>query len=233
MRAFNPQPLACTVWRAVEAQHLVSTMPLVDNNLDDQRVLEEILDASKPPVPPSARHLHWLLATPFRYPPHPTGSRFRGRYDPGTFYGAFERRTALAEFGFWRWRFIRDSTGLNTQRAHPIGVFEADIAIDAVDLRASPWAGQAEQWTHPHDYHATQAFAQAAREANVGCIVYESVRDPQRGGCVAVLRPEAFLAGQQPQTQTWYLTVTATQAIFQQADAAHAFDFSVWMDGEG
>ena len=86
------------VWRAVEAQHVAATMALVDS-LEEQQALERILDDTKPPVPPAARKLHWLLFTPFRYPPPPGGSRFRGPNDPGVFYGADEIRTACAELG--------------------------------------------------------------------------------------------------------------------------------------
>ena len=69
------------LWRAVEAQHVVSTRVLVDT-LDEQAELERLLDAAKPAIehPPA---LHWLLYTPFRYPPLPSGSRFRGPAEPG------------------------------------------------------------------------------------------------------------------------------------------------------
>ena len=62
-----------------------STMALVDT-LDEQHVLERLLDDGKPPVPDGRRALHYLLFTPFRYPPPPGGSRFRGPNDPGVFY---------------------------------------------------------------------------------------------------------------------------------------------------
>ena len=66
-------------WRAVEAQHRVATLRLARGNLDDQRLLEDILDAAKPPAASAADDLHWLLATPFRYRPPLGGSRFRAR----------------------------------------------------------------------------------------------------------------------------------------------------------
>jgi len=53
----------------VEAQHTASTMRLVDS-LEEQASLELVLEESKPPLPPEARRLHYLLATPFRYRPH-------------------------------------------------------------------------------------------------------------------------------------------------------------------
>ena len=45
------------LWRGVEAQHVVATMRLADS-LGEQRVLEELLEASKPPLPPEARGRH-------------------------------------------------------------------------------------------------------------------------------------------------------------------------------
>ena len=61
-------------WRVVEAQHEASTMKLVDGP-EEQRLLEQLLEAAKPPLPAAAHGLHYLLATPFRYPPLPGGSR--------------------------------------------------------------------------------------------------------------------------------------------------------------
>ena len=78
-------PFAPDLWRAVEAQHKIATMVLVDT-LDEQALLESLLDQSKPPLPEPLRRLHWLLFTPFRYPPLPTGSRFRGPAEAGVFY---------------------------------------------------------------------------------------------------------------------------------------------------
>ena len=91
------------VWRLVEAQHRVSTLKLVDD-LAEQALLEEIIEESKPPVPPECRHLDYLLATPFRYgAAYPRGSRFRraGR-TLGVFYAAEAPRTAVAEMAFYR-----------------------------------------------------------------------------------------------------------------------------------
>ena len=109
-------------------------MALVDS-LDEQQALERILDDAKPPVPTGARKLHWLLFTPFRYPPPPGGSRFRGPNDPGVFYGADEVRTACAELGYWRWRHLNESPALAAMPVKPQTVFRAQLATLAVDLR--------------------------------------------------------------------------------------------------
>jgi hypothetical protein len=98
------------LWRAVEAQHIASTLRLVAN-VEEQHLLERLLDQSKPPLPPQTADLHYLLATPFRYS-SPIGSRFRAAADSGIWYGAEAQRTACAELGFWRWRFLIDSAAL-------------------------------------------------------------------------------------------------------------------------
>ena len=124
--ASEARPWSGKGWRAVEAQHRVATMMLVHGDLDDQSLLEDILEESKPVLPREAVGLHWLLATPFRYwPKPPSGSRFRARTDPGVFYGADEEMTACAECGYWRLRFWLDSEGLAGREASiPITLFE-------------------------------------------------------------------------------------------------------------
>ena len=80
----------------VEAQHRISTRKLVDSDRE-QAVLEQLLESAKPPVPPASNLLHYLLFTPFRYPPLPNGSRFGTRWDRGIWYGAETLATAFAE----------------------------------------------------------------------------------------------------------------------------------------
>ena len=193
------------LWRAVEAQHVVSTRVLVDT-LDEQAELERLLEAAKPAVerPPA---LHWLLYTPFRYPPLPGGSRFRGPADPGVWYGAEQLRTACAELGYWRWRFLVASPQLEALAARPQSVFRARLRGDAIDLRAPPFAASHVTWTDPDDYTGCQALARAAREAGVVIIRYESVRDPQHAGCGAVLSVAAFAGPEPTELQTWLLEV--------------------------
>jgi hypothetical protein len=223
--ASSVQTAQLRLWRAVEAQHLVSTTLLVDT-LDEQTLLERLLEDSKPGLPIETARLHWLLFTPFRYPPLPQGSRFRAVADPGVFYGAAEIRTACAELGFWRWRFLLDSPKLDRIDAKAQTVFLSQIKGSGVDLRLPPWAGRA-QWTAPDDYSACQTFAKAARQAGVAFIRYESVRDPQRAVCAAVLHPQAFTHKQPLETQTWLLTVTRARVFWRKDSVleADAFEF--------
>ena len=220
------------VWRAVEAQHVVATAALVDT-LDEQHLLERLLDESKPAVPPAARRLHWLLFTPFRYPPPPGGSRFRGAADPGVLYAADEIRTACAELGYWRWRHLADTPALAAMPTKPQTLFRAAIATSCVDLRKPPFARDRAAWARPDDYAACQEFARVAREAGVGAIRYESVRDPQAGGCAAVLSPAAFAKPRPQEQQTWMLSVTRERVVWQRTgvlqDDEFEFSAAAWV----
>lgn len=219
------------VWRAVEGQHAVATMALVDS-LAEQHALERILDAGKPPVPPDAAHLHYLLFTPFRYAPPPGGSRFRAPTDPGVFYAADAVRTACAELGYWRWRHLTDSPTLAAMPIRPQTVFRVKLAARTVDLRRPPFDADRTEWTDPSDYSACQRFGGIAREAGVEAIRYASVRDPQRGGNCAVLAWSAFAHPAPVEAQTWSLAVTRERVVWQRTDAltpdAHEFVAGAW-----
>lgn len=209
-------------WRAVEAQHKVATMGLVHGSLDAQSVLEEILEEAKPLLPPNAEGLHWLLSTPFRYAPLPGGSRFRRRQDTGLFYGAEERETACAESGYWRLRFWTDSAFLSGRpKAVQLTLFEFHGAtVHAIDLSLPPLVAQRDRWMHPTDYSHTQALADAARQAGLEVIRYESVRNPG-GRCLAILSPDVFRAVQEPyrhQQQSWTLHINPPHQIVWQRD---------------
>ena len=71
------RPLSGRAWRVVESQHLFSTRKLVDSDAE-QALLEELIEEVKPPTGVPAG-LHYLLFTPFRYPPLRHGSRFGTR----------------------------------------------------------------------------------------------------------------------------------------------------------
>lgn len=105
----SAQPAAGRCWRIVEAQHQISTMKLTDNAAE-QKLLEHLLESTKPPIPPECGDLHFLLFTPFRYGPYPRGSRFRrAGFTRGVFYGAEAPETAIAEVCFYRLLFFHES----------------------------------------------------------------------------------------------------------------------------
>jgi RES domain len=213
--------LSAELWRGVEAQHLVATMRLVDNAAE-QRVLEELLERSKPALPPGAERQHYLVFTPFRYR-SPVASRFRRAHDPGVWYGAEELRTACAEVAYWKWRFLMDSAALAgsaLQTEHTF--FKARARGRAIDLSAAPWKAAARAWTHKSDFRECQALAEAARERDLGWIRYAAVR--AGGFCGAVLKPAALSLVAPFAQQTWACKTRAAGAWLQRA-GGERYDF--------
>lgn len=210
---FNAVPWHGSGWRAVEAQHKNATMALVHGRLDDQAVLEDIIEAVKPRRPPETDGLDFLLWTPFRYQsPPPAGSRFRGRQDPGVFYGAEDITTACAEAGYWRFRFLVDSEGLAAQPCTmPMTVFEFHGATESLlDLTRPPLVSRRDEWIRPHDYAATQVLANDCRNSSIEVIRSESVRNSPEGRCLTILTPAVFRAakaGHPMRTQSWSLYI--------------------------
>ena len=229
--ASRSRPWADTVWRVVESQSHVSTMKLVDD-LRDQHLLERIVDDTKPTMPPACAGLHCLLATPFRYAPDPTGSRFRWAGQPeGCFYGSQRIETAVAELAFYRLLFFAEAPGM----ARPINALEHTgfsvraAAAAALDLRTPPLDHDRARWTDPTDCGACQDLADTAREAAIGAIIHRSVRDPAGGTNVALLRPDILLSTEPAERRTWRLLVGRTKVqAFPAIGDALEFTIAAW-----
>jgi hypothetical protein len=214
-------------WRIVEAQHVVSTMALVDT-LEEQALLEQVLEDSKPRVPEDCRDLHYLLFTPFRYgAPYPRGSRFRRvGVTPGVFYASMQSTTAVAEMAFWRLLFYAESPA-TPWPANPGEYTAFSVRFSAgkgLDLTRPPLNRDAEKWTDPTDYSHCQALADAARSAQVQVLRYQSARAP--GLNVALLTCAAFASREPNDLHRWRIQVGATgvRAIREFGDERIAFD---------
>ena len=228
--ASEARPGEGIAWRTVESQHIAATRRIVDSQRE-QTVLEEILEASKPAYQAGSEHLHYLLKTPFRYPPSPHGSRFRRpQSGTGVFYGAESIRTSLAEFSYWRRRFFTRSPGTPLPRnPENLTVFNVHYHSErGLDLTQPPLNRDHPRWTHPSDYSATWALADSARAADIQVIRYRSVRDPQPGFNLALLTPKAFAKPHPLSTQAWGLYLGETEShCFDLTDRSHAFTFPV------
>jgi hypothetical protein len=206
---------------------VVSTMALVDS-LEEQALLEQVLDDSKPAVPEECRHLHYLLFTPFRYgAPYPRGSRFRrAGLTPGVFYASLQTMTAVAEMAFWRLIFYAESPE-TPWPANPGEYTAFSVRFSTgkgLDLTRAPLDRDADQWTHPTDYSECQALADAARSALVQALRYQSARAP--GLNVALLSCAAFASRGPDEHQRWrlHLGPTGARAIREFGDERIAFD---------
>lgn len=196
-----------TLWRVVEDQAKASTMRLTDT-LDEQRILEESLERSKPPIPRECARLDYLLATPFRYAPYPRGSRFRRADQPeGVFYASEAVETAVAEAAFYRLLFFAESPETRLP-SRPVQhtAFSVSARTDRlIDLTAPPLDRDEAVWTHKTAYAPCQELADAARAAAIDALRYRSVRDPEQRANVALLSPRAFGSPRPRSRQTWHI----------------------------
>jgi len=222
------RPLSGTCWRLVEAQHKVSTLKLVDT-VEEQALLEELVEATKPTLPSECDGLHYLLATPFRYGAvYPMGSRFRrAGLTEGVFYAAEAPQTAVAELVFWRLLFFAESpdTPWPANAAEYTAFSAAYGTRKAIDLTRGKLAKDHAQWTHLTDYAACQALAETARAAKLEIIRYRSVRDPNQGHNLALLTPRAFSRPKPIAQQTWRVRLSAAgaQALCEQPKSGITF----------
>lgn len=225
--ASEARRLAGRCWRVVEAQHIVSTLKLVDT-LDEQLALEEWLEESKPPVPPECRNLHYLLWTPFRYDaPYPSGSRFRrAGFTAGIFYGSDTVRTAVAEMAFHRLLFFAESPDMPWPvNASEYSAFMVRFRTGAgIDLTTAPLSRDGPRWMHPTDYSACQELADNARAAGIEVVRYASARTDGRN--VALLICHAFSCKEPLDRQVWrlHLGPAGVRAICDHPDERHGFD---------
>jgi hypothetical protein len=214
------------LWRGVEAQHRVATMRLVDSTAE-QELLEQLLESSKPPLPPQSQGLHYLLSTPFRYSsPYP--SRYRPAHEPGIWYGADEAETVAAELAYWRWKFLVESDGLrDAQLVTEHTFFQAQFRGVELDLTAPPWVALRDILRHGEDYSVCHRLAREVRERTAPAIAalrYESAR--REGGlCEAVLTPRALSLPALHLQQTWVCKTTRKLVMFRHDDEALEYPF--------
>ncbi len=202
----------------VEAQHITSTLKLVDN-LDEQSVLEEVLEGSKPLVPVECQHLCYLFAGPFRYgSAYPYGSRFRrAGFTAGVYYASEYSSTAIAEIIFYRMLFFIESPGTPwPTNATDYSAIEAAFQTSAmVDLTNEPYLSQHDQnsWTDCNSYEACQALAEKIRDAGGEVIRYLSVRDPQQGKNLALLSGSLFTKPDPVGQESWRIKLSNQGAV--------------------
>lgn len=211
----NTSHRAGVCWRAVEAQHINSTMKLVDNPEEQER-LEQLLETSKPPYPKDCEGLHYLLFTPFRYRPHKRGSRFRraGQID-GVYYASEHRHTAMAEMAYHSCLFYADSpkTPLPDNPVQHTMFSVSYKTSKAIDLTGPPLNADEKLWLNPSDYTACQQLADEARKANIQLLKSFSVRCPNNGKNISLLSCTAFQSKEPEQTQTWHIAVQPEQVV--------------------
>lgn len=173
----------------VESQEMVASLEIV-SSLEKQAVLEEMLEReSKPGYPPGTAHLHYLLSSPFRYPPLAYGSRFGGCFEPSLFYGGTSERTTLCESAFYRFFFYYDMETPplhgTLQSQHTLFKFHYQTLF-GVKLQQAPFDSFQDMLRDPVSYQATQALGSAMRQAGIKGFEYRSARDRDGGINIAL-----------------------------------------------
>jgi hypothetical protein len=204
----NLRRLAVKAIRIVEAQHKNSTRKLVDSDAE-QEVLEQLLDASKPPAPvPAPKKQHYLLSTPFRYPPLRHGSRFGRRHERAIWYGSKSLSTALAEVAYYRLLLVQGSEAKLTPLHVELTSFAAAMrSHKAVDLTSTPFEAHARELASPTHYGATQELGSAMREDGVEMFLFASARCPEKGINVGAFVPTVFAGDKLTDERRWSCTV--------------------------
>lgn len=212
----NLRTLEATPWRVVESQQRISTRQLVDSDAE-HAVLEALVEESKPRVGEDAAfaRLHYLLFSPFRYPPLLHGSRFGRPDQPSLWYGAEAVETALAEAAYYRLVLFEGTAADLLPNRVAMSAFQAAVrSSKAVDLTAPPFDAHAGRITSRTDYAQSQRLGSDMREDGVELFRYPSARDPGRGACVALFTPRAFQRKRPlAPPRTWYCTVTANRDV--------------------
>ncbi len=168
--------LRLTPWRAVEAQHQVSTRKLV-GSAAEQELLEDLIEAAKPPDR-SAGRLHYLLSTPFRYPPLRRGSRFGARHERGIWYGSESIVTAFADVAYYRLVFLDGTRADLGTVTTPLTAFRVQMrSARGVDLTLPPFDAHRRAIASPVRYTTTHELGAAMRAAGVELFRYPSARD--------------------------------------------------------
>ena len=201
------RPLRARPFRAVESQHLISSRKLVDSD-DEQRVLEELIERNKPPHAAGTASLHYLLSTPFRYPPLPRGSRFGTRFERGIWYGSLEQRSTLAEIAYYRLLFVEGSSAVLAPLELELTLFRVRVKTrHGVDLTAPPFAAHESEVSSKNRYDGSQGLGRAMRNARVEAFRYRSARDAEGGVNLAVIDPRAFAEKKPHAFETWWCRV--------------------------
>jgi hypothetical protein len=213
-------PLTVELVRVVESQEEIATLSLVDS-MAEQDILESLLEQSKPGR--LQGNLHYLLTSPFRYPPLRWGSRFGRTHEPSLFYGSLNIETALTECAFYRLVFLD-----GVSEPFPKGVVSQHTSFRVrghgdrgVNLTLPPFAEHVQALRSPSEYRLPQALGSAMREAGVQLLIYLSARDLRASALNgAAFDPQVFANSQPQRFQAWTCHATNEAVRFVAAPGA-------------
>lgn len=193
---------------------MISTRKLVESDAE-QQLLEELLEGTKPPAPaePEFQGFHYLLSTPFRYPPLPHGSRFGTRNERGIWYGTDDLSTALAEIAYYRLVFLEGTEADLGPVAVDLSAFTVQVVSECgVDLTEPPFSDFEAEISSPVRYDRSQQLGLEMRQDGVEIFRYRSARDPERGTNLGIFTSRVLAERRPSEPDTWYC-VTTTEVV--------------------
>lgn len=183
------QSLELRPFRVVESQHGSSSRDLVDS-VEEHDLLEDMLEASKPAI---VNRKHYLIFTPFRYPPLKHGSRFGQIYERSLWYGSLDLQTALTEVAYYRLKFFQDCDADLGSIEIPMTTFEAFIKTShGIDLTKPPFNDHQDKISNKNSYEYSQPLGSAMRHCGIEAFVFTSARVNGVGRNVAAFTPDVF-----------------------------------------
>ncbi len=195
------QCIETEAWRMVEDQSKSYTRKMVDT-LEEHEILERLIEESKPNVrfygdESAFKGLHYLLFTPFRYPPLKKGSRFGKWTERNLFYASLELETAMCEKAYHRLDFLLASAGNIGGKAVNYTAFKVNISTKkGIDLSKHPFVEFRERICSTASYGESQELGSCMREDGIETFISYSARSRKNGRNVNIFTPKAFSKNQ-------------------------------------
>lgn len=211
--------------RIVESQEKVATMKIVDS-LEEQFLLEELIDKSKP----KSGERHYLIQTPFRYPPLKHGSRFGTRFEPSLFYAGLSLNSALRESAFYSFYFLSrmlnpfEDIIINQKTSFSVGI-ESDLFVDLTNEKSV---------CDKQNYRESQKVGRQIRKQGVQVFTYSSARCETVN--IGVFDIDAITSVRPNEMVEWKVKQTCDRILFfclSYPDKNTEFSIDqFWVDGE-
>ncbi|MBN9286891.1 MAG: hypothetical protein BGO43_04950 [Gammaproteobacteria bacterium 39-13] len=209
-----------SAWRIVEDQSKSTTRKFVDT-AKEHDLLEQLIEQSKPKIKYCGdekyfKDLHYLLSTPFRYPPLKWGSRFGTRYERGIFYCSLNINTAMSEKAFYLMTFLHASEGNLGGKTTPYTAFKIHIeSMKFVNFLVRPFSDFEEEISSKISYQFSQMLGREMREDDVQCFQYRSARCHEKGINVGIYTPEVLTKNENLEESFQHLNCYITKDVIE------------------
>ena len=225
-------PITGELFRLVESQEQVATMGYVDT-LEEQALLEELLEASKPSFASDEQDdIHYLLRTPFRYPPLEYGSRYGAKHEPSLFYGGVSVASTLIESAYYRFVFLlsMDTAPFKRRLMTEHTLFKVRYASEkGILLHKKPFANYQTQLCDQKSYVVTQQLGADMRNAGVEAFQYQSARSLEALACVALFVPNVFIEDRPSMMEPWLCDMSPSEVTFKAISSRETYTFPLQM----